>query len=170
MTAAARRLISSLENLPHGVYVLTTGDADTPQAMVATWITQVSFDPALLVLALENDSRFRSACDEYGTLAVHLLTSEGLGIAKDVLKGKLTRSARSSPFLVHHSGIPYLAGAHTVLFCRLGSKIPAGDHTVYVAEAFDALGAEGGDVLTLKDTGWKYRANMKKQGNDSHQG
>ncbi len=168
MSPAPKGLTASLESLPHGVYILSSGDTGAPQAMVATWITQVSFDPPLLVLALENDSRFRLVCEKQGSLAIHLLTSDGLNRAKEVLTGKIVRHGHSAPFQIHPSGVPYLAGAHTVLFCRLASSMAAGDHTVYVVEAYDWISGEAGDVLTLKDTGWKYRAKKRTQGTDPH--
>ena len=47
-----------LSRLPYGLYVAGSRDGDNPVAMIATWVTQVSFFPQLLAIAVENQEHF----------------------------------------------------------------------------------------------------------------
>jgi flavin reductase (DIM6/NTAB) family NADH-FMN oxidoreductase RutF len=54
-------------------------------------------------------------------------------------------------------GIPVLRGALGSIGCRLVQRLETGDHITVIGEAVGMQGGGEGDVLLLKDSGWRYR-------------
>ena len=49
-------LKEALHELPYGMYVIGSSDGATPNAMIADWVMQVSFNPRLISVSYEIDS------------------------------------------------------------------------------------------------------------------
>ena len=147
-----------LERLPYGLFAVVSRDDETPAAMVATWITQVSFTPPLLALAVERDSRMRRCIETSGRFSINLVPGDGIELAREVI-----RFANRGPddardlFRTTAGGGLYLRGALASIDCRLVSQVAAGDHILCIGEASEGEEKEGGTPLLLRDTGWRYR-------------
>lgn len=162
MTAETTPSRTSLENIlgsfPYGLFVVVAGSGERASAMVATWAMQVSFKPPLIALALERESRIRKRIDEAGTFSLNLLPASGKATAAVFLKSPVSDrdSIGGRPLTISAHGIPLLGGSASSLGCRVAAVHEAGDHFIYVGEVVDAEIGEGGEILTLKKTGWKY--------------
>src|SRR5258705_9826404 len=55
MNDAARRTVFG--HFPYGLYAVTLAHGGEEHGMTATWVTQASFEPPMLVVAVENRSR-----------------------------------------------------------------------------------------------------------------
>jgi len=158
MDAAATKAI--LEHFPYGLYVVTVVHDGEEHGMTANWITQASFDPPMLAVAIENTSRTISLIRDAHHFAVSLLTT-----AQRELAGKLGRSSEQAPQklkgvktkLAPIAQTPVLTEAVGWVECRAVASLPAGDHTLVLGEILEA-GIENGDAaaLTLKEAGMKY--------------
>jgi flavin reductase (DIM6/NTAB) family NADH-FMN oxidoreductase RutF len=147
-----------LELIPYGLYVLNSLNGSEPVAMVATWVTQVSFEPPLLAVALEEDSAMRSCVQGSQVFSVNFLFPGSVEFAKRFLRHRPTsgESWRSEFTLTSH-GIPVLKAAKGSLACRVENSFPTGDHVTFVGKVVDAVRTAGGEILTLRETGWRYR-------------
>ena len=149
---------SILERLPYGLFTVVSREGDTPAAMVATWIMQVSFTPPLLAVAVERDSRMRRCIEASGTFSVNLMPEDGIDLAREVI-----RSTNRGPdnagklFRTPASGGLYLRGALASIACRLVTQVETGDHILFVGEVTEGEEQKGGSPLLLHDTGWRYR-------------
>jgi flavin reductase (DIM6/NTAB) family NADH-FMN oxidoreductase RutF len=149
---------SILERIPYGLFAIASMDGGTPAAMVATWVSQVSFSPPLLAAAIERDSRMRRCLEAAGVFSVNLIPRDGIAVARDVLRLS-SRPADSLDALLRISarGIPVLRDALASVLCRVVLDVETGDHILFVGEALEGEGREGGEPLLLHDTGWRYR-------------
>lgn len=158
MDAAATKAI--LEQFPYGLYVVTVAHDGDEHAMTANWITQASFEPPMLVVAIENTSRTIGLIRDARHFAVSLLTTEQRDLA-----GKLGRSSEQAPQKLKGVKTKPAPAAHTPVLaeavgwveCRAVASLPAGDHTLVLGEILEA-GVENADAtpLTLKEAGFKY--------------
>jgi flavin reductase len=120
-----------------GVTVVTCVQDGFDHAMTANSFTSVSLDPPLVLVCVENDSRFHEAISQAGSWAVSVLHSGQRGRARwfatrgRPLVGQLdsTPSTRSAI-----TGSLVLDGALAVLECRTTAVHPAGDHDIVVGE------------------------------------
>jgi flavin reductase (DIM6/NTAB) family NADH-FMN oxidoreductase RutF len=143
----------------YGVYALTARHGDETSGMTATWLSQVSFEPPLVAVAVEADSHTRQVLEGSGAFAVNVLNS-----AQKDLAGQLGRSTAREPDklgkLAWHpgpaTGSPILEAALAWVECRLRGQMEAGDHVIYVAEVVEAGVKSEGVPLTLRDTGFRY--------------
>ncbi len=53
-------------------------------------------------------------------------------------------------------GSPFLEEAAASLECKVVYNMRMGDHVMFVGEVIDGAGSSGDDILTLRETGWKY--------------
>ena len=142
----------------YGLAVVGSVSADgEPNGMTANWMSQVSFDPRLFAVAIQDDAHTRSNIDATGVFTISVLP-EG---SKD-LSLKFTAKSTSGegrlegePVTTHATGAPVLEAATAWIECRVVSQSHPGDHVVYVGEVI------GGDIgngtsTTLRDTGMSY--------------
>lgn len=151
MDAATARTI--LERFPYGLYIVTVTHDGDEHGMTANWITQASFEPPMLAVAIENTSGTISLIRDAHHFAVSLLTTEQRDLAAKLgrtLKGVKTKPAPAAQ-------TPVLTEAVGWVECRAVATLPAGDHTLVLGEILEA-GVENGDAepLTLKAAGLRY--------------
>jgi flavin reductase (DIM6/NTAB) family NADH-FMN oxidoreductase RutF len=120
-----------------GVTVVTCVQDGFDHAMTANSFTSVSLEPALVLVCVENDSRFHEAISAAGTWAVSVLDARQRGRARwfatrgRPLVGQFdsTPSTRSAI-----TGSLLLDGALVTLECRTTDVHAAGDHDIVVGE------------------------------------
>ena len=143
----------------YGLYAVTAKhDADV-SIMTANWLTQCSFEPPLVVLAVEHDSHSRQVIESSGAFAINLYTSRQRDLA-----GNLGRTFDKHPEKIDQTtwmpgpltGSPLLEKALAWVECKIASSLPAGDHILFVAEVVEAGLHNEGAPLTLKAAGFKY--------------
>lgn len=158
MNDAAKQTV--LGHFPYGLYAVTVAHGGDEHGMTATWLTQASFKPPMLVVAVENTSRMIGLMRDARHFVINAF-HEG----QRELAGKLGRSSANAPHKLKGVktkpaptwGGPILADALGWLECRLVATLPAGDHTLVLGEVVEA-GVEHGDALplTLQQAGFKY--------------
>lgn len=128
-------------------------------AIVVTWVTQLSFSPELVGMALESDSEFLAQVEKHGSFTLAMLPREGgKDIAKRIMKAGATPSLATARELYRMDapwyGTPH--GALGAIRCTVHTLTPTGDHTLVVgAVAREERWGEGAP-LHLSDTGWRY--------------
>src|ERR1700692_2428923 len=88
-----KRLV--LRELPYGLYVMTAmGPGGTPAASTLTWISQCSFKPPLVMIAIQKPSQMHEAVKASGGLAVNLLGEGQREIAKAFFRAPAADAGR----------------------------------------------------------------------------
>ena len=148
--------------IPYGLYVLTTtGDAIGTGTI--NWVSQMSFEPPLLVLGVKNDSRNFNNIKAGGSMAMSFLGS-GQGDlafaffgAAEVDGSDFVVKENRIPFETAPGGAPVLTHAPAWSECALVDTVETGDHAVVVVEVTNVgLREESPEVLTLKEFGLNY--------------
>ena len=71
----------AMHEFPYGIYVIGTTRDGQPNAMIADWVMQISFQPRLIAVGFERDSSSLGRIREHGSFTVNLLNREGNGMA-----------------------------------------------------------------------------------------
>jgi flavin reductase (DIM6/NTAB) family NADH-FMN oxidoreductase RutF len=149
-----------LRSFPYGLYAVTVKHAGEEHGITASWVTQASFEPPMLAVAVENTSKTIGLIRDARHFAVNVLAEgqrelagklgRGSTVTPQTLKGVKTKPAPTS-------GAPILAEALGWVECRVVATLPAGDHTLVLGEAL-AAGVEhdGAKPLTARDAGLTY--------------
>jgi flavin reductase (DIM6/NTAB) family NADH-FMN oxidoreductase RutF len=143
MTDAARTQIATdefrgvMSRFATGVVVVSCLQDGFDHAMTANSFTSVSLDPPLVLVCVENDSRFHEAITEVGSWSVSVLDESQRGRARwfatrgRPLVGQFDSTSTTRSEI---TGALTLDGALAILECRTTSIHPAGDHDIVVGE------------------------------------
>lgn len=160
VTNRSRVVHETLRQMPYGLYVIgVRGDGDgAMNALAASWVTQCSFDPPLIMVAMRKDS------SSYGLIKVGMVFTVNLIDKKErqIVRAleKPARSVGDKLAKVAHveeeTGAPILQRAFAYLECRVRHIYEPGDHALLVGEVVHAGTHGRGDPLTCRDLKWHY--------------
>jgi flavin reductase (DIM6/NTAB) family NADH-FMN oxidoreductase RutF len=146
-----------LRMFTYGLHVVMCADEGTVNGFTANWLTQVSFDPPLVAVSIENDAKTLPMILHNKTFTINVLRS-----GQRELAGKLGKSAVKHPQKMEQ--IAYrLEGNYPILLeglawvgCTVQQTIPAGDSTLVVAEVVAAGVLEEGTPLTMAEANFRH--------------
>ena len=151
---------AALRMLTHGVYVLGLKQGDRCNASTVSWVSQVSFDPPLVMVALRNGSLTQSMVEASGGFVINVLDEKQTAMAGRFFKQADHQGNTLNGFAFEpgsHTGAPVLADAPAWLECKVSETVKRGDHAVVIAEV---VGAGARDMnaspLLLRATQWHY--------------
>jgi len=68
------RWLHALRNMTYGIYVLTTAHEEKINGMIASWVSQVSYDPPLIMVAVHPNRYSNGMIRESGAFVLHILS------------------------------------------------------------------------------------------------
>jgi len=149
-----------LQRFTYGLYALTVKHEGDEHGITATWVSQASFDPPMLVAAVKSTSRTIELIRDAHHFAINVLhegqreVAEKLGRAAGGPAHKL-KGVKTKPAPL--SGAPVLADALGWLECRVVATLPSGDHTLVLGEVIEAgVEHDGAGPLTMAQAGLTY--------------
>lgn len=152
-----------LQRMPFGFYSITSRNGDEVNAMVANWITQASYEPRLIVLALQRSSFTYGLVAEGGVFTVNMFRREDEEYIKPFTKSRLKDPEKMAGVEFTSAPItrcPILPGAAGYIECEVREIFSSGgDHDLVLGEAVGGAVLKPGEVedtLTLLDLGWSY--------------
>lgn len=149
-----------LRQFTYGLFAITCSEGDEVNAFTANWLTQISFDPPLLAVSVENNSKSLPMIQRSRKFAVNILHT---GTEQRKLAGDLGKSALKYPqkmaFIAYETrgdGYIVLQDALSWVGCVVQQTHPAGDSTLLVAEVVDAGVVAEGQPLTMNEAGFRH--------------
>jgi flavin reductase (DIM6/NTAB) family NADH-FMN oxidoreductase RutF len=150
---------TALRMFTYGMYAVTAKHGDEVAAMTANFLTQSSFTPPMVAVAVEVDSKTHRVIEASGAFAVNVFED-----VQRELAGLLGRKSRKSPDKFDGvpwtpgpaTGSPILADALGWVECRVTGRVESGDHTLYVGEVVEAGAHREGVPLTMAAAGFRH--------------
>ncbi len=147
-----------LRTFTYGLYAVSCADSGEVNIFTANWLTQISFDPPLVALSVENDSKSLPMILRSRAFTVNVLRAGSRELA-----GKLGKSAIQHPdklnsveYDIGANGCPVLHDAIAWVACEVLRTTEAGDSTLVVAEVTDVGMLAEGAALTMTEAGFKH--------------
>lgn len=146
--------------MTYGVYVLTTALESQINGMIASWVSQVSYEPPLVAAAVHGNRFSHRLVRESGRFALHVL---GKG-----QKELVTKFMGSDPEIKFsgiewqpgQTGCPLLTDCAAFFECMLTKSIQPGNHTLFIGEVVHAAVVSGAEPLTTQDYRGQYIGKM----------
>jgi flavin reductase (DIM6/NTAB) family NADH-FMN oxidoreductase RutF len=156
MDPAAKK--KALRLLSYGLCVATSRDDQGPAAGTINWISQSSFTPPLVMVAIKADSGLHRAVSASRVFAVHIVGKSQKGLATAFFRGAEPANGKLNGYAVEtgQTGAPLLLAPPAWFECRVVNEVPGGDHTIFVGEVVDAGVRSDEEALTLRETGFAY--------------
>ena len=148
---------SVLGMIPYGVFICTSKYGDIISASTVTWVTQTSFDPPLIAVALKKESGVHETVRNAGKFVLHVVPDGEKKLASRFFRPAQVEENKINgvSFSLAH-GLPVLQRAPAHLVCRVRQVPEIGDHHLFIGEIIDAVSQADVAPLLLKDTGWRY--------------
>src|SRR5947209_9191210 len=131
----------------YGLYIVTTASEDGDVgAFTANWLGQVSFEPRMIVVAVEQDAHSLGVIRKSGVVAVNVLESGQRDLAGQFGRStaKVGNKLEGYEYSAGSTGAPLLSETLGAVECRVAWEKQAGDHVLFAAEVVDAhLNHEG---------------------------
>lgn len=156
----------TLSMMPYGIYILTTHHEDDDNAMVANWITQVSFTPRLISAGIQTTSYSYGLIEASRVFTINMFRKDD----GDKLR-PFYRSRKSHPEKMQEAtytaapktGCPIVEGAAAYIEVEVKDIIDVGgDHNLVIGTPINGTvvkrprldGAQ--DIYTLVDANMNY--------------
>jgi flavin reductase (DIM6/NTAB) family NADH-FMN oxidoreductase RutF len=144
----------------YGLYVASSTGPDGPRAATLSWVTQVSFEPRLMAVAVRKGTAIHGAILASRRFALHVVGREQTDFAKAFFKAGLAGAGEIAGFAysLSESGVPVFDAALAWLECEMVEESnQEGDHAVIIAKVVDSgHRVSDASVLALRDTPWHY--------------
>ena len=147
-----------LRKIPHGLFVCGVCEGDDVNGFTASWVTQGSFEPPLVVMGVRADSTSHGIIERTERFSLNVLRADQKDLAAVFFKPQKAIGGRfeAAPFQLGDLGLPLLDDAIGGVECELVGQIKHGDHTIFVGEVKTARLIADGEALNLASTGWNY--------------
>jgi flavin reductase (DIM6/NTAB) family NADH-FMN oxidoreductase RutF len=151
-----KKWIQALGKMTYGIYVLTTTYEDEINGMIASWVSQISYDPPLVMAAIHPHRYSHRLIEQSGSFALHILAQD---------QGEfLSRFKGDDPRLKFDgvrwekskTGCPILRDCIAFAECTVNAVYRPGNHTLYVGEIVDANCNSDDHPLTTLDYSGQY--------------
>ncbi len=125
-----------------GVTVITTIDEQGGlHGVTANSFSSVSLDPPLVLWSQAVKSQSHPVFSRAERFAVNILAEDQIELSNRFAKSSQQKFA-GVEIDIGPGGVPLLRGCNAWLQCRVVSRLPGGDHTIYVAEVESIARAE----------------------------
>ena len=148
-----------LKTIPYGFYITgVVGSNGEANGFTTNWVSQVSFSPQQLIVAVRKDQHTHDLIEDSGVFSLNFLDTDQEDLAQKFTQPLEHGDGRvgDSPYTTGETGAPLFEEAFAHLECRVAGKMEAGDHTVYLGEVVAADLKRPADILTDLDTPMEY--------------
>ncbi|MGD2270708.1 MAG: flavin reductase family protein [Desulfobacterales bacterium] len=143
--------IPVLGKITNGIYLLTTFHKDQINGMIASWVSLISYDPPLIMIAVHPNRYSHQLIEQSGYFALHSLGKR----QKDYLarfKGSDPRAKFSSiKWDTAMTGCPIIDDCVAYLECQVTASCRPGNHTIFIGEIVNAQALSEEELLCTID-------------------
>jgi flavin reductase (DIM6/NTAB) family NADH-FMN oxidoreductase RutF len=145
--------------IPNALALVGSADGEQWNAMTTTWISQLSMEPVLIGVGVDNSSVTHRLIDGGGSFTLNLWPSDETKVFVKFSK-PATREGdtlNGFPVTTATTGAPVFAGALAWLDCEVRHSLDLGTHTLFVGEVVDvAVVDDERRAANTSDTRMKY--------------
>jgi flavin reductase (DIM6/NTAB) family NADH-FMN oxidoreductase RutF len=153
-----------LWTMPAGLYVVGSTDrGERRNAMTLNWATQVSFEPKLVGIGVEQEAFTHELISASGVFSLCIIDREDRAIVRKFTKpvevDLAARTLNGFDYLdAPVTGAPVLAQGVAYVECEVRNPVVVGNHTLFLGEVVNAafLKPEDTPVLRMEDTRMNY--------------
>jgi flavin reductase (DIM6/NTAB) family NADH-FMN oxidoreductase RutF len=144
---------------PYGIFLVGSRDGDELNLMTANWGTQVSFEPRLYAIFVEQDAHTRKLIDAGQVFSISFVPPDSEEVISfytkpaEVVGNKLGEHGfKRAP----ETGAPVYDQAVAWFECRVTDSREVGDHIQYTGEVVGGSVDSDEPAWTLQELGWDY--------------
>lgn len=133
-----QEFIAAFKKMTHGLYILTTSHEETVNGMVASWVSQVSYTPPLVMVAVHPNRYSHNLIEASGCFALHVLAQHQDNLLKRFKGPDPAEKFASISWSRGRLGCPIVSSCLAYMECEVTAVYSPGNHTLFVGEVKDA--------------------------------
>ncbi len=154
-----KNLAAALGRIPSGVFILTVSRDGVETGMLASWVQQCSFQPPMFSFVVQRGRPIADLLTPGAVFTLNILEAAQTDMIAHFGKG-FTLQDNAFDGLDINRAIPHgpiLREAHAYLFGKVLSRLPTGDHDLFLAEVTaGSLMEEGQPMVHIRKNGFHY--------------
>jgi flavin reductase (DIM6/NTAB) family NADH-FMN oxidoreductase RutF len=145
--------------IPNALALVGSRAGDERNAMTTSWVTQLSMEPVLIGVGVDNDAVTHRLISAGGSFSVNLWNADDTRVfvkfSKPAVDDGSTLNGR--PVRAATTGAPVFDEAVAWIDCEVRHQLDLGSHTLFIGEVVDA-GINDGEAraASISDTRMKY--------------
>lgn len=140
--------INAFGKMTYGIYVLTSCHQQKINGMIASWVSQVSYLPPQIMVAVHPHRYSHQLIEKSSSFALHVLAKSQQNLLSR-FKGKDPQAKFSAlDWTAGETGCPILSDCLAYLECELKTRYRPGNHTLFIGEVIAAGSLAEGSPLT----------------------
>ena len=151
----------ALKKITYGFYIVTTRksseemstrDKDYVAAGTVSWVSQASFEPKLVTIAVKKQSDLHETIEKSRIFAVNIVGKYNKDMPAPFAKDTTVKddTINGFPFEDGQTGAPILKDVPAYFECKVREDITIGDHSIFVSEVV-AGGVRDAEALPLTE-------------------
>lgn len=146
-----------LGNFTYGIYLITIRDQDKKNGMVASWVTQCSNDPPLVIVTIKKDRLSNRQIIRSGKFCINVLEKRHKEIISQFKISDTEKKFDNIDCSESPSGLPVFDEALGWLECEVRQTVETGDHTVFISRIVEGKTINKGIPLSSFDYEGNYQ-------------
>ena len=143
--------VAAFAKMTYGIYVLTSKAGESVNGMIASWVSQVSYDPPLIMVAVHTSRYSHRLIEKGGCFALHVLSDGQTDFMTRFKSANVDRKFSALHWTTGITGCPVLNDCLAYLECELKTHYRPGNHTLFIGEVIGAGNVKDGKPLTSMD-------------------
>ncbi len=158
------KLSQALKKITYGFYIVTsrklasemsTRDQDFIAAGTVSWVSQGSFEPPLVTVAIKKQSDLHETIEKSRVFAVNIVGKDQQDMLSPFAKHTQVENGKVNGYAFQNgeaSGCPILTEVPAYFECKVVEDVTIGDHSIFVGEV---LGGDTRDEGALPLVEWE---------------
>ncbi|HKL00798.1 MAG TPA: flavin reductase family protein [Desulfotignum sp.] len=142
---------SAFGQMTYGIYVLTTRMDDTMNGMIASWVTQVSYDPPLILAAVHPNRYSHDMIVNSRAFGLHIIDQSQKDLLKRFKGPDPGEKFSGMDWKPGKTGVPILKDCLAWFELQVIQQLQPGNHGLFIGKVMDADGQPEGLPLSTRD-------------------
>jgi len=128
----------AIGKMTFGIYVLTTAADQVINGMIASWVSMVSFDPPLVMVAVHSNRYSHKLIERSGYFALNIISRDHKAYLSCFKGSDPVGKFAGIDWRKGQTGSPILADSIGYLECTVWDQYKPGNHTLFIGQIIDA--------------------------------
>ncbi|WP_022665818.1 flavin reductase family protein [Desulfospira joergensenii] len=143
--------LAAFGQMTYGIYVLTSGHEDVINGMIASWVSQVSYDPPLIMAAVHPNRYSRGLIEKSKAFGLHILDRSQKEMLSRFKGPDPQKKFQGLSWEPGKTGVPILKHCLAWFELRVKEHLEPGNHALLLGEVIGSGCPASGTPLTTLD-------------------
>ncbi len=132
-------IVKNMAHMAYGIYVLTTRFEDIINGMIVSWVTQVSYEPPLVQVAVHPNRYTHDLLMKSRHFALHILDNTQKAFVNRFMGPNSQTKFENISWNDGITGCPVLSDCIGAMECRIIEHLTPGNHSLFIGEVVSAI-------------------------------